>query len=164
MGNQQGILEFAYHNRIVSRRLIQALDIGAMTDSAPTGQWNVGEYWWWWHASRVIHDRDLAGNTVEVIDEFPNFSFILGDMHPHVLALPFVIMAIGLAPNLMLSAAQSAGQETAGTAGRFPSVGLVSRLATRSFPWAAWACCSSRPGVGRPQLSQHLGISPSTWR
>ena len=106
MGNQQGILEFAYHNRLVPAEAIQALDIKEMTVSAPTGQWNVGEHWWWWHASRVIHDRDLAGNTIEVIDEFPNFSFILGDMHPHVLALPFVIMAIGLALNLMLHVSQ----------------------------------------------------------
>ena len=130
MGNQQGILEFAYHNRILPAEAIQALDIKEMTDSAPTGQWNVGEYWWWWHASRVIHDRDLAGNTVEVIDEFPNFSFILGDMHPHVLALPFVIMAIGLALNLMLSAAQSAGQETAGNGEAFSFRGLVTALPT----------------------------------
>ena len=113
MGNQQGILEFAYHNQVLPAATVQALDIKEMTDSAPTGQWFVGEYWWWWHASRVIHDRDLAGNTVEVIDEFPNFSFILGDMHPHVLALPFVIMAIGLALNLMLNVAARAALELA---------------------------------------------------
>ena len=117
MGNQQGILEFAYHNRVLPAETIQALDIKEMTDNAPTGQWFVGEYWWWWHASRVIHDRDLAGNTIEVIDEFPNFSFILGDMHPHVLALPFVIMAVAFALNLMLSAAQAAGQENGETGG-----------------------------------------------
>ncbi len=108
IGNQQGILEFGYHNRLLSADLIRATDIKEMTDAAPSGQWYIGEYWWWWRASRVIHDRDLAGNTIEVIDEFPNFSFILGDMHPHVLALPFVIMAIGLALNLMLSAARPA--------------------------------------------------------
>ncbi len=114
MGNQQGILEFAYHNRVLPAETIKALDIKEMTDNAPTGQWYVGEYWWWWHASRVIHDRDLAGNTIEVIDEFPNFSFILGDMHPHVLALPFVIMAVAFALNLMLSAAQAAAEEAGG--------------------------------------------------
>jgi YYY domain-containing protein len=114
MGNQQGILEFAYHNRVLPAETIKALDIKEMTDNAPTGQWYVGEYWWWWHASRVIHDRDLAGNTIEVIDEFPNFSFILGDMHPHVLALPFVIMAVGFALNLMLSVAQAAAEEAGG--------------------------------------------------
>jgi uncharacterized membrane protein len=51
--------------------------------------------WWWWRASRVVHDVNLAGNSVEVIDEFPFFSFLLADNHPHVLALPFVLLVIG---------------------------------------------------------------------
>ncbi len=40
--------------------------------------------------------------SVQPIDEFPFFSFLLGDNHPHVLALPFVLLAIGLAFNLLL--------------------------------------------------------------
>jgi YYY domain-containing protein len=63
-------------------------------------------FFWWWRASRVINDRDLMGNAVEVIDEFPFFSFLLGDMHPHVLALPFVLLAIGLALALVLRGAE----------------------------------------------------------
>jgi uncharacterized membrane protein len=51
--------------------------------------------WWWWRASRVVHDVNLAGNSIEVIDEFPFFSFLLADNHPHVLALPFVLLVIG---------------------------------------------------------------------
>ena len=38
----------------------------------------------------------------ETIDEFPQFSYVLGDMHPHVLALPFAVLAIGLGLNLVL--------------------------------------------------------------
>jgi YYY domain-containing protein len=55
--------------------------------------------WWWWRASRVIHDRDVLGASIglQPIDEFPQFSFLLGDMHPHVLALPFVMVALALA-------------------------------------------------------------------
>ena len=59
-------------------------------------------FFWWWRASRVITDRDLLGNAVEIIDEFPFFSFLLGDMHPHVLGLPFVLLAVGLALALLL--------------------------------------------------------------
>ena len=57
---------------------------------------------WWWRSSRVLTDYDLNGAPREVIDEFPAFSFVLGDLHPHVLAMPFALLAIGLALNLYL--------------------------------------------------------------
>jgi YYY domain-containing protein len=59
-------------------------------------------YLWWWRASRVLQDYDMAGNPLEVIDEFPFFSFLLGDLHPHVLAIPFSLLAIAAALNLFL--------------------------------------------------------------
>ncbi len=59
-------------------------------------------YLWWWRASRVIQDYDMKGNHLEVIDEFPFFSFLLGDLHPHVLAIPFSLLAIAVALNLFL--------------------------------------------------------------
>jgi uncharacterized membrane protein len=59
-------------------------------------------YLWWWRASRVIQDYDMVGNHLEVIDEFPFFSFLLGDLHPHVLAIPFGLLAIAAALNLFL--------------------------------------------------------------
>jgi YYY domain-containing protein len=49
---------------------------------------------WWWRASRVLQDYTLQGNSREIIDEFPFFSFFLGDLHPHVLAMPFVLLCI----------------------------------------------------------------------
>jgi len=61
--------------------------------------------WWWWRASRVIHELDPTGQTmgIQPIDEFPGFSFLLGDMHPHVLALPFVLLALALALRVLLA-------------------------------------------------------------
>lgn len=60
--------------------------------------------WWWFNAARTLTERDLNGARVnEVIDEFPQFSFLLADVHPHVLALPFAVMALGLALNALLS-------------------------------------------------------------
>jgi YYY domain-containing protein len=100
LGNLEGLLDTAYHRGLLPLSLIQWFDIKGLADSAPTGGWT-GGFWWWWRASRVIHDKDLVGNSVEVIDEFPFFSFLLGDLHPHVLALPFVLLAVGLAVNLL---------------------------------------------------------------
>ena len=64
--------------------------------------------WWWgglgWKSSRVIVDSGWPGTPVGVpaqpvenINEFPFFSFILGDLHAHVLALPFTLLALAFA-------------------------------------------------------------------
>ena len=64
--------------------------------------WFPDRYLWWWRASRVISDYDLSGGFKEIIDEFPFFSFLHADLHPHVLAIPFSLLAIAAALNLFL--------------------------------------------------------------
>jgi YYY domain-containing protein len=59
-------------------------------------------FWWWWRASRVIQDYDLLGNHREIIDEFPFFSYLLGDLHPHVLIMPFMLLAVVVGLNIFL--------------------------------------------------------------
>jgi YYY domain-containing protein len=58
----------------------------------------------WWRASRVLADYNLAGGFKEVIDEIPFFSYLLSDLHPHVLAMPFAMLLVGLALHVWLSA------------------------------------------------------------
>jgi YYY domain-containing protein len=77
----------------------------------------------WWRASRVVQDYALNGSSREIIDEFPFFSFLLGDLHPHVLAMPFVLLAVGLALNLFLG----------GGGGRFKVFGFTIPLSKPSF-------------------------------
>lgn len=69
---------------------------------------------WWWQSSRVVHDRDLFGAETEVIDEFPFFSFLLGDMHPHVLSLPFAFLAVTYALNLFLMTSSGSAKVISG--------------------------------------------------
>jgi len=79
------------------------LDIKDLSDppAQPLG-WIPDRYLWWWRASRVISDYDLSGGFKEIIDEFPFFSFLHADLHPHVLAIPFDLLAIAAALNLFL--------------------------------------------------------------
>ena len=109
LGNLEGVFEVFYARGLASEGLLRWLDVKDLGVALPTGRWIPTDNWWWWRASRVIHDRDLLGRSIGVqpIDEFPFFSFLLGDMHPHVLALPFVLFAIGLGLNLVLYAHQS---------------------------------------------------------
>jgi len=77
------------------------LDIPELRDApAQPLAWIPERFWWWWRASRVVQDYDLAGAWREVIDEFPFFSYLLSDLHPHVLAMPFNLLAVAVALNL----------------------------------------------------------------
>ena len=109
LGNLEGVLEVLHAKGLGSAGFWKWLDIKELVSNGRvTGRWfDLGSGWWWWRASRVIHDKDLLGNTIEVIDEFPFFSFMLGDMHPHVLALPFVLLALALALNVLRQTADS---------------------------------------------------------
>jgi YYY domain-containing protein len=67
------------------------------------------EFNWWWPSRAVwdVHPPDHPFSTEEQplrrynITEFPFFSFWLGDMHPHVMSLPFTLLAMALALSLL---------------------------------------------------------------
>ena len=62
------------------------------------------ESWWgWaWRSTRII-DTVVDGRSLDyTITEFPFFSFILGDLHSHVMSLPFVLLNISIGLNLLL--------------------------------------------------------------
>ena len=102
MGNLEGFFEGLHARGLGSPEFWEWLDVKGLAQAPITGVFAPQDNWWWWRASRVIHDVAL-GQTQEVIDEFPQFSFLLGDMHPHVLALPFVLLALAVALNLLNS-------------------------------------------------------------
>ncbi len=105
LGNLEGFLESLYSARLLPEWFWSWLDIqdinAPFNPAAAQSLVPTRSGWWWWRASRVIHDLDPAGNSmgIQPIDEFPGFSFLLGDMHPHVLALPFVLLALAIALN-----------------------------------------------------------------
>ncbi len=129
-------------------------------NTPPTGRGWPPRFLWWWRASRVVRDTALGGGHQEVIDEFPFFSFLLGDLHPHVLAIPFGLVAVAWArqglrwgtgalgrpgqrrwPHFLLSALLLGGLSFLNT-WDFPlysallAAGWVVRYRARGWPWA----------------------------
>jgi YYY domain-containing protein len=81
---------------------------------------------WWgrigWASSRVVIDN--GSPQAETINEFPWFSFLLGDLHPHVTALPFTILALALAVVLLRHDWKADGHSIADVA-RLAVVGIA---------------------------------------
>ncbi|MCY4528904.1 MAG: DUF2298 domain-containing protein [Chloroflexi bacterium] len=97
LANLEGVLEFFRANGIGSVGFWSWIAVEGLT--APAGslteQWWPTENWWWWRATRVIGSFDAGVQTDYTIHEFPAFSYILGDLHPHVMSVPFVVMFLG---------------------------------------------------------------------
>jgi len=111
--------------------------------------WTPTRYLWWWRASRVVQDYDFAGNFKEVIDEFPFFSYLLADLHPHVLAMPFAFLAMALALNLYLEGARG-GQ-----------IRLRLRISLRGLAWLVVVLIvggAASLWVGVSLLNMRLGV------
>ena len=103
MGNWFSGLDMIHARGVLPQTAWEQLDIPeltreplAMTIKPQRGGWS------WWQASRVVQDRTLDGRAVEVIDEFPAFTYLLADIHPHMLSMPLVLLAIALALNAFL--------------------------------------------------------------
>lgn len=113
LGNLEGLLEVFHKAALLPAGFWTWLDIRDLKvpPSASDGSWIPDRFIWWWRGSRVLTDYTLTGQEQEVIDEFPFFSFLLGDVHPHVLALPFVLLVVGLALNLLSHQKSAAGSQ-----------------------------------------------------
>jgi uncharacterized membrane protein len=74
------------------------LGIRDLEPDTGSASWRPESHWWWWRASRVINTFDASGNGLDfTIQEFPFFSLLLGDLHPHLMSLPFVIGGLSAA-------------------------------------------------------------------
>ena len=102
---QTPLVEIPYFSGTASDAYLEFWDVNQRRDPVAVSADGPAEwgYWWWFRSARAISDRNINDGHSEVIAEFPMFSFVLGDSHPHVMALPFVLLAMGLALNVLLS-------------------------------------------------------------
>lgn len=112
IGNLQGALELVRARGLGTSAFWQWIGVNGALTPYVSPSWQPTEHFWWWHATRVINTLRITagpGGSILAVDdrldytitEFPFFSFLLGDMHPHVMALPFVLLALGLALALL---------------------------------------------------------------
>ena len=105
ISNFEGVLEFLRFNGIGGESFWNWLSIDGITGPVAnlTDSWRPTEFWWWWRATRVINTFENGVGLDYTIHEFPLFSSLLGDLHPHFLSLPFVILFLGLVINFIFN-------------------------------------------------------------
>ncbi|MBF8266764.1 MAG: conserved rane protein of unknown function [Dehalococcoidia bacterium] len=103
--NLEGVMEFVRLRQWGSPSFwgwIGIKDLGP----AESASWRPTDYMWWWRGTRVIDSFNAQGAGLDyTITEFPYFSFLLGDLHPHVMSIPFILLFLSFGLNVFLSPA-----------------------------------------------------------
>ncbi len=104
LGNLSGVLELAYVRGVGGDWFWEWVAVKGLEAPAGGDGWLPDGFWWWWRGTRVIDTLTETGTSLDyTITEVPFFSFLLGDLHAHVSALPFVTLALTLTLALMVS-------------------------------------------------------------
>ncbi|MEE8443585.1 MAG: DUF2298 domain-containing protein, partial [Dehalococcoidia bacterium] len=104
IANLEGGLEFFRAGGNGSPEMWEWVDIKGLDGPLESSSWYPSEEgWWWWRATRVIDTVENGRSLDYTITEFPFFSLFLGDLHPHVMSLPFILAFAGLVLNYLVS-------------------------------------------------------------
>ena len=90
-GSLLGPFQLAAAHGAAPQGVFEAFGIESFLPDDPAARsatWYPDAYWFWWRVSRLVPDTITA---------FPAYSFILGDLHAHVMAIPAMLLAIALA-------------------------------------------------------------------
>ena len=99
-GNLEGLLELVQVRGWAPPEFWQWAGIKGLDGTTGSGLFP-DTNWWWWRATRVIDTLQGGASLDYTITEFPFFSFLLGDLHSHVLNLPFLMLVLALALNVL---------------------------------------------------------------
>ena len=109
--NLEGVLEFMRIHGVGAQGFWDWVRVDGLDgpDSSAGGVWKPDDFWWWFRATRVINTFDGGQGIDYTIQEFPFFSFMLGDLHPHVMSIPFALLFVGFCWNFFKSPGDSWG-------------------------------------------------------
>jgi YYY domain-containing protein len=114
--------------------------------------WYPTEFWFWWRGSRIIPST---------ITEFPFFSFLLGDMHPHVMSIPLVLLSIGLSISIWRGRRPLSWR----THRRNPALGLVLAVIFGALAFAnAWDVLTFSAVLAVAVLVRNMRVLPGLSR
>jgi YYY domain-containing protein len=91
-GNLGTFFEYLVSRRLLSADAGETLGIKNFAQNVTPGVWPPINSAWWFSASRIIPNLKPDG-----INEFPFFSALLSDLHPHFVALPFELLVLTVA-------------------------------------------------------------------
>ncbi|MCK4723870.1 MAG: hypothetical protein KAT75_11215, partial [Dehalococcoidia bacterium] len=105
LGNLMGVLDLLYAHGLGSEGFWKWVGIAGRDQPYHSAHWYPTAHWWWWGATRIINTLapGVDWGLDYTITEFPFFSFIFADLHPHVMALPFVLLNLALCLQIMNS-------------------------------------------------------------
>jgi YYY domain-containing protein len=105
LANLEGVLELFHAHGGGSPGFWEWAGIDSLDKPYNSEHWYPTDHWWWWRATRVIGTMG-GGMTLDfTITEFPFFSFLFADLHPHLMALPFVLLSLALSLEIFSSSA-----------------------------------------------------------
>ncbi|MQG75790.1 MAG: hypothetical protein FI703_00495 [SAR202 cluster bacterium] len=104
-GNLEGLLEMIHSWGLGSDGFWESVGVKGLETQSSGSSFFPNDNWWWWRSSRVI-DTVMAGSSLDfTIQEYPFFSSYLGDLHPHVMSIPFVLLFLALCLNFLADTA-----------------------------------------------------------
>ena len=182
LGNLSGVLELAYVRGVGGDWFWNWVAVKGLEPPAGGDGWLPDGFWWWWRGTRVIDTLTETGTSLDyTITETPFFSFLLGDLHAHVSALPFVTLALTLTLALLVSPfapglnwlrrrpgeaaalALALGSLAFVNAWDFPLYVMIAAMAAVAC-WSAWRINRTEPGTDSNGAASTAALARATGR
>lgn len=154
LGNIEGLFEFMVAHNIGGDGLYTWVGIEGLSlaEASGTNEWYPDKAFFWWRSTRIPSNWDIK--------EYPFFSFLLGDLHPHVMVMPFTLLGMAMAYNLLRLPERIDYRWALGNWGGFLLAGIV--LGGLSF-LNAWTFPAVLALVGVLVFARNWRVAEGDW-